>query len=67
MKTPTMEERLYKLLKRRWVTPLVALEAVGCLSLSQRCGELARAGHEVAKKWVCLPNGKRVMSYRIAA
>ena len=65
MKQITMEARLLKLLKRRYVTPLDALSAVGCLSLSQRCGSFARQGYAVAKRWVELPNGKRVMSYRI--
>lgn len=65
MKQLTMEARLLKLLKRRYVTPLDALDAVGCLSLSQRCGEFAREGYSVAKKWVALANGKRVMAYRI--
>jgi len=66
MKTQeTMESRLLKLLRRKWVTPLSALEAVGCLSLSQRAGSFARQGYAVAKRWVDLPNGKRVMSYRI--
>lgn len=65
MKTITMEARLLKLLKRRYVTPLDALREVGCLSLSQRAGDFARQGHALAKKWVDLPNGKRVRAYRI--
>ena len=67
MKTETMESRLLKLLKRKWVSPLDALNAVGCFSLSQRCGEFARSGYSVAKKWVELPNGKRVRAYRVTA
>lgn len=63
----TMEARLLALLHREWVSPLEALGRVGCLSLSQRCGTFARQGYPVQKRWVDLPNGKRVMSYRIAA
>lgn len=64
-KPETMQDALLRLLKRRYVTPLDALSEVGCLSLSQRCGSFARSGYNVAKKWICLPNGKRVMSYKI--
>ena len=60
-----MRNDLHNALKRRWLTPLDALQHCGCLSLSQRCGELRRAGVLVQDKWVCLPNGKRVKSYRI--
>lgn len=69
MKTkPTMEHRLLKLLKRKWVTPLDALREVGCLSLSQRCGELRReAGVQIKDKWVELDGGKRIKAYRVAA
>ena len=62
----TMRDTLHSTLKRRWLTPLDALHMCGCLSLSQRCGELRRAGVQVQDKWVCLPSGKRVKSYRIA-
>ena len=61
----TMKTELVKLLHRRWTTPLDALQRVGCLSLSQRCSELRRDGVLVLDKWVELPNGKRVKSYRI--
>lgn len=65
-KKPTMEERLLKLLKRKWVTPLDALSAVGRLSLAQRVSEWRRAGIAIADKWVTLDNGKRIKSYRAA-
>jgi hypothetical protein len=61
----TMRNDLHNVLKRRWLTPLDALRMCGCLSLSQRCGEFRRAGLAVQDKWVHLPNGKRVKSYRI--
>ena len=61
-----MKAQLIKLLERRWVTPLIALQQVGCLSLSQRCGELRRDGVRVADKWIS-SNGKRYKAYRIVA
>jgi hypothetical protein len=60
-----MHEQLLDLLKQQWVTPLDALNKAGCLSLSQRAGNFAAQGLNVQKRWVDLPNGKRVMSYRI--
>ncbi len=61
----TMKAELLSLLKRRWVTPLDALREVGCLSLSQRCGDLRRSGVMVLDKWVETPTGKKVKSYRV--
>jgi hypothetical protein len=61
----TMTAELVSLLKKGYVTPLDALTHANCLSLSQRAGEMARAGYRVEKKWRDFGNGKRVMSYRI--
>jgi len=62
-----MESRLLALLGTRWVTPIVALREVGCLSLSQRCGEFRRElGLPIADKWV-KRKGKRFKAYRLAA
>lgn len=61
----TMQDRLIELLKSEWLTPLEALHKAGCMSLSQRAGDLGRMGMSIEKRWVDLPNGKRVMSYRI--
>lgn len=63
--TARMKDDLLDLLKREWVTPIVALEKASCFSLSQRVGNFLRDGINVQKKWVELPNGKRVMSYHI--
>ncbi len=63
----TMQDKLLELLKAQWVTPIDALDKAQCFSLSQRAGQFARAGHKVEKQWVDLPNGKRIMSYRVAA
>lgn len=62
----TMRDKLVRLMKRRYITPLDALQHAGCLSLSQRCGELRRAGVEVLDKWIELPGGKRVKGYKLA-
>jgi Helix-turn-helix domain len=60
-----MKEQLIKLLQRKWVTPLVALNEAQCLSLSQRCGDFRRSGLNVVDRWVKTPSGKRVKAYRI--
>lgn len=60
-----MIDHLTTELRHSWLTPLDALRKCGCLSLSQRVGDLIHRGHNVQKKWVHLDNGKRVMSYRI--
>lgn len=65
MKTETKKAALFALMRRQYVTPLEALEQTGCFALSQRAGEFARDGWKVLKKWVDLPSGSRVMSYRI--
>lgn len=62
----TMTETLAKLMRKRYVTPIDALEHANCLSLSQRCGEMRRAGMNVIDKWVETPTGKRIKAYRIA-
>ena len=66
MKTTTKKAALLALMRRQYVTPLEALEQTGNFALSQRAGEFARDGWKVLKKWVDLPSGSRVMSYRIA-
>jgi hypothetical protein len=65
VKKRSMRERLIGHLKRQWVTPLDALRLVGCLSLSQRVGELEREGHTLDRKWINTTSGKRVRAYRI--
>ena len=46
------------------LTVLEALEApFRCYALSQRCGNLAKAGYPVDSKWVTLPNKKRIKRY----
>lgn len=40
-------------------------EPFRCMALSQRCGELRRAGYPVVSKMIVLPNKKRVAEYRL--
>jgi hypothetical protein len=56
--------RLVALMKRRWVSPIDALNHCGLMSLSQRCGELRRSGVKVVDKWVTR-DGSRHKAYRI--
>jgi hypothetical protein len=64
MTTQTMTASLIRLLRRKWATPLDALEHCGCLSLAQRVS-LDMRHLNVMKQWRKLPNGKRVMAYRV--
>lgn len=65
MTCPTKTARLLDLLKRQWVTPVIALNKVGLFSLSQRCGQFRRAGIKVLDKWVTTDSGARVKAYRL--
>lgn len=60
----TQKDMLLALLRKRYVTPLDALNECGCMSLAQRVSEWIRDGLNIVKKWVDLPNGKRVRAYR---
>lgn len=60
----TKESMLVALLNKGWVSPIDALNHCGLLSLSQRVGELRRAGVNVIDKWV-KHNGGRHKAYRI--
>ena len=59
-------ERTVQLLKRGWLTALQSAEQGGCMSLSQRVGQLRRSGVEIADKWVVMPSGARIKAYRIS-
>ena len=47
------------------ITPLVSAVELGVMALSQRMGELRRAGYPVAAEMVKLPSGKRVARYSL--
>lgn len=57
---------LIRVLSRRWLTALEAAHEVGVLALSQRCGDLRRAGVCVVDRWIKTSSGKRVTAYRIS-
>lgn len=45
------------------LTVALALDRYGVYALSQRCGELFRAGYPVESRTVSLPSGKHVSEY----
>lgn len=63
----TKKRELLALLSRRWVTPVIALQWVGILSLSQRISEWRREGLEFDQRTVQTPSGARVAAYRLRA
>lgn len=58
-------ELLMALKKGERLTPLSALERYRCFSLSQRMGELKRAGWPILTQMVPLHSGKKVAEYRL--
>lgn len=48
------------------VTPLDALDELGCFRLGARVWDLNKEGHIVVNRWKTLPNGKRVACYVLA-
>lgn len=48
------------------LTPLEAIDVAGTMKLATRIGELIRQGYPIIKEWYKVPNGKKVMSYRMA-
>lgn len=71
MKAETLEA-LMSLMRRKWVTPLIALHEADCLSLSQRAGDLKgkkrcllKPGEMVISKNVKTTTGKWVVAHRI--
>jgi hypothetical protein len=61
----THTQRTIELLRAGWITALECAQKGGCLSLSQRVGEMRRSGLYVADKWVTTGGGARVKSYKI--
>lgn len=49
------------------LTPLTALEKYRCFSLSQRMGELRRAGWPIVAVMVTVSSGKRVAQYSMGS
>jgi hypothetical protein len=67
MKPQTKFDRLQKLMRRRWVSPLIALNECGLLSLAQRVSNMRRDGIKVIDRWETTKSGSRHKAYRIAA
>ena len=59
-------ELLEALLAGERLTPLSALEKHRCFSLSQRMGELRRAGWPIRSEMVSVNTGKKVAMYYLA-
>jgi hypothetical protein len=55
--------RLLRLRGAEGVTPLLALQEVGCFRLSARVFDLRAAGHRIEREWVTTPGGSRVARY----
>lgn len=66
-KVPARDTMTYELLNAlkqgEKLTPLSALEKYRCFSLSQRMGELRRAGWPIVSQMVKLNSGKSVAQY----
>ena len=61
----TKTDRLIAIMRRQWVTPLIAWQRVGILSVAQRVSRDISAAWHVSKRWETTPSGSRVMAYRI--
>jgi hypothetical protein len=55
--------RLLRLRGAEGVTPLLALQEVGCFRLSARIWDLRAMGHRIEREWVTTPGGSRVARY----
>jgi hypothetical protein len=55
--------RLLRLRGAEGVTPLLALQEVGCFRLSARIFDLRAMGHRIEREWVTTPGGSRVARY----
>ena len=70
-KRPTQKEMILDYMRiYGWITPMDAIEHIGCTKLSTRIGELARKGYEIVKEWVVKKNRwgvtVRYKRYRLA-
>lgn len=65
MTDATKKAHLFRTLRTRWLTPLEAVAVCGIFSLSQRVSEWRAQGHCIVDRWVKLPSGSRVKSYRL--
>lgn len=54
-----------RIMRRRWLTTLDAINAVGLSSLSQRISNLRRKGYEFNQRVVVTASGSRVAAYKL--
>lgn len=70
MKDGTQVEQLIAIMETgRWITPLEALEEIGCMRLPARIKDMKKLGYEIEDEWVTHTNAagksKRFKRYRI--
>ena len=56
---------LIKAMKARYITGMDALEIAKCFRLPARVYDIEKMGHVIKRRWVSVPSGKNVMSYKI--
>lgn len=59
----TKKARLFKLLGKRWMTHIDALDLCGIATISQRVSEWRADGHTIVDKWV-QSSGARFKAYK---
>lgn len=62
---PTLTSRIKTTLKRRWLTVEQAVHLGLSHDLRKRVSEFKQDGIAVADKWIKLPSGTRIKSWRI--
>ena len=58
--------QILRAMRRRWVTPMDALDNFGSFRLAARVADLRRLGYEVESRWQKTSGGHQVKAYRIA-
>lgn len=48
----SQKQQILRRLRKGPLTPLLAIQQLGVLALSQRCGELRRAGYDIRSEYV---------------
>ena len=54
-----------RIMRRRWLTTLDAINACGLSSLSQRISVLRKQGWQFKQRTVTTPSGSRVAAYKL--
>ena len=52
-------------MKARYITGMDALEIAKCFRLPARVKDIEKMGYIIKRRWVSVPSGKNVMSYKI--